>query len=169
VQRGYKQRAAFLSLDFDLIPKVLTVTAGARFYHYDEFEHGSEYYSETTSSIKEAYKARGESPQWCLYRGPRPLRLSINLDKSESGPRLRGNLTWHVTPDIMAYYTYFGRISVRAASIGTNSLPGQTPILSGVAGYCGAGSTDPRCLPAEASPVKIPASSTSPLALARTS
>ena len=30
----------------------------------------------------------------------------INLDKSESGFRSRGNLTWHVTPDIMAYYTF---------------------------------------------------------------
>ena len=49
-QRGYKQKAAFASVDFDLIPKVLTVTGGVRFYHYDEFEHGSEYYSESTST-----------------------------------------------------------------------------------------------------------------------
>ena len=30
----------------------------------------------------------------------------INLNKTESGNKGRGNLTWHVTPDIMAYYTY---------------------------------------------------------------
>src|SRR5262249_19547605 len=46
-QRGYKQRAAFVSADIDIIPKVLTLTGGARFYHYDEYEYGSEYYSET--------------------------------------------------------------------------------------------------------------------------
>ena len=49
-QRGYKQRAFVTSIDFDLIPKVLTITAGTRYYHYDEFEYGSEYYSESTSS-----------------------------------------------------------------------------------------------------------------------
>ena len=50
VQRGYKQRAFFTSIDLDLIPKVLTATGGIRFYHYDEFEEGSEYYSESTGT-----------------------------------------------------------------------------------------------------------------------
>ena len=45
MQRGYKQKAFFTSIDVDLIPKVLTATGGIRFYHYDEFEEGSEYYS----------------------------------------------------------------------------------------------------------------------------
>jgi outer membrane receptor protein involved in Fe transport len=30
----------------------------------------------------------------------------MNLNKSESGNKYRGNLTWHVTPDVLAYYTY---------------------------------------------------------------
>ena len=30
----------------------------------------------------------------------------MNLNKSESGFKSRANLTWHITPDIMAYYTY---------------------------------------------------------------
>jgi len=41
VQRGYDQLAAFGSVDFDLIPDKLTVTAGTRYYHYDEYEKGS--------------------------------------------------------------------------------------------------------------------------------
>jgi iron complex outermembrane recepter protein len=41
VHRGYHQTAAFISLDFDLIPKVLTITGGTRYYHYDEYEVGS--------------------------------------------------------------------------------------------------------------------------------
>ena len=48
-QRGYKQKAFFTSIDVDIIPKVLVATGGIRFYHYDEFEEGSEYYSESTS------------------------------------------------------------------------------------------------------------------------
>ena len=34
VQRGYRQTAFFTSLDFDLIPKVLTFTAGTRYYRF---------------------------------------------------------------------------------------------------------------------------------------
>ena len=139
VQRGYKQRAAFLSADFDVIPKVLTVTGGARFYHYDEFEHGSEYYSESTSTGLVVNHLNGVCTAGGLCGFP------INLDKSESGHRLRGNLTWHVTSDLMAYYTYSEGFRPGGFNR-TSSLPGKPPSLSGVAKYCGAASTDPRCL-----------------------
>ena len=43
VKRGYEQTAVFTSVDFDIIPKVLTITGGTRYYHYDEFEQGSEF------------------------------------------------------------------------------------------------------------------------------
>ena len=43
LQRGYKQTAVFLSADFDLIPKVLTLTAGTRYFKYTEQEVGSQY------------------------------------------------------------------------------------------------------------------------------
>ena len=42
VQRGYDQTAAFGSIDFDILPN-LTVTAGTRYYKYDEYEKGSVY------------------------------------------------------------------------------------------------------------------------------
>ena len=100
MQRGYKQTAFFASVDFDIIPKVLTVTGGVRYYHYDEFEHGSEYYSESSSTGLAVNHLNGACTRGGLCGFP------INLDKSESGHRWRGNLTWHVTPDIMAYYTY---------------------------------------------------------------
>ncbi len=43
VRRGYDQKAVFGSLDFDIIPNVLTITAGTRYYNYNEFEVGSVY------------------------------------------------------------------------------------------------------------------------------
>jgi len=46
-QRGYKQTAFFASIDYDLIPKVLTVTGGTRWYHYSDFETGSQYGTST--------------------------------------------------------------------------------------------------------------------------
>ena len=33
--------AFFTSLDFDIIPKVLTVTAGTRYYNFDNTEKGA--------------------------------------------------------------------------------------------------------------------------------
>ena len=38
ITRGYQQKAAFASVDFDLIPKTLTVTAGSRYYRISDFE-----------------------------------------------------------------------------------------------------------------------------------
>jgi iron complex outermembrane receptor protein len=94
LQRGYKQDALFASVDFDIIPQVLTVTGGTRWYHYDEFETGSEYFTSTSCA-----------------NHPNPCPAGKNLDaiglrKTYNGFRSRGNVTWKVTPDIMVYYTY---------------------------------------------------------------
>ncbi len=94
IRRGFNQVAFFASVDFDLIPKVLTLTAGTRHYHYDEFEQGSEYYSATSSVLN-------------VPNGTQPVKgFGINLRKSESGFKSRANLTWHVTPDMLAYFTW---------------------------------------------------------------
>jgi len=127
VQRGYKQKAFFTSIDMDFIPKVLTATGGIRFYHYDEFEEGSEYFSATTSgSVVNHLNGQCTAAGLCGF--------PINLDKSESGHRWRGNLTWHVTSDIMAYYTYSEGSSPGGFNR-TPSPPGQPPVLLGVAQY----------------------------------
>jgi outer membrane receptor protein involved in Fe transport len=131
VQRGYKQRAAFVSADFDIIPKVLTITGGARFYHYDEYEHGSEYYSESTSALVVDHLNGA-----CTAAGG--CGFPINLDKSESGHRLRGNVTWHPTSDIMAYYTYSE--GFRPGGFNRTSSPVGGPIgLKGVAPFTAGG------------------------------
>ena len=103
-QRGYKQTAGFASIDVDLIPKVLTVTGGFRWFHYDEFEHGSEYYSETTAGAGTPGGVVNNLNGACVAAGN--CAEPISLDKTETGHRWRGNLTWHVTQDLMAYYTY---------------------------------------------------------------
>ena len=138
-QRGYRQLAFFGSVDFDLIPKVLTLTAGTRHYNYDEFENGSVYYSETTNAL-----ILNHPNGACTNAGA--CGIPINLASSERGFVSRGNLSWHITPDIMAYYTYSQ--GFRPASFNrTISAPGQAPILYSRASYCGAASSDPRCLP----------------------
>jgi len=70
------------------------LTAGTRHYKYDEFEHGSEYYSATSTVLNVPNGT-------CTHCG-----FGINLNKSESGFKSRANLTWHVTPDILTYFTW---------------------------------------------------------------
>jgi len=134
VQRGYKQRAAFISADFDVIPKVLTITGGARFYHYDEYEHGSEYYSETTSTIPGVIQGAVVDHLNGACTAAGLCGFPISLEKSENGHRYRGNISWKITPDIMTYYTYSEGFRPGGFNR-TSSLPGQAPSLAGVAPF----------------------------------
>ena len=95
VTRGYKQRAFFMSVDFDLIPKVLTLTAGTRYYHFDNTEKGA-----FTGSFG------------CYEAGPEPCLASANniddanLHTTYQGFKSRANLTWHFLPDALVYLTW---------------------------------------------------------------
>ena len=95
VHRGYKQSAFFTSLDFDIIPKVLTVTAGTRYYDFDNTEVGA-----VSGSF------------YCYEAGPGPcLNSATNVDAENlhtkfKGFKSRGNVTWHITPDALAYFTW---------------------------------------------------------------
>ncbi len=72
---------------------------------YDEFEQGSEYYSATSTVLNHA-NGTPYDPNF-VYDGVAASNgFGINLKKSESGTKYRGNLTWHITPDVMVYYTY---------------------------------------------------------------
>jgi outer membrane receptor protein involved in Fe transport len=98
-RRRTKQTAVFASLDFDLIPKTLTITLGTRHFRFENSSQGS-----VTSSF-DCFE-KGAPPTGCHD----PL-VSYNLDgqhlaDTESGFKSRGNLTWHVTRDVMVYYTY---------------------------------------------------------------
>ena len=95
VHRGYTQAALFVSMDFDLIPQVLTLTAGTRYYHFNNSEKGA-----ATGSFK------------CYEAGPAPCLASANnidaanLHTTYKGFKSRANLTWHVTPDALLYFTW---------------------------------------------------------------
>jgi iron complex outermembrane receptor protein len=127
-ERGYSQLAFFGSVDFDIIPKVLTITGGTRHYHYDEFEHGSEYYSATSSILN--------VPNGTGTLGPKPYAgFGMNLNKSESGFKSRANLTWHITPDIMAYYTWSQGFRPGGFNRTKTNEDGSIITLKGVAHY----------------------------------
>jgi iron complex outermembrane recepter protein len=94
LERGYKQTAFFTSWDFDLIPKVLTLTAGTRYYDYKETFKGSQYStSPGCAGIPNGACVGGQL-------------TDATHDADYTGFKSRGNLTWHVTQDAMVYYTF---------------------------------------------------------------
>jgi iron complex outermembrane recepter protein len=94
VQRGYKQYAFFGSADFDIIPKILTITGGTRYYHFDNTETGSDVSGFGCQNVA------GPCTNGADALDPKHLETTYHGFKS------RGNLTWHVTPDAIIYYTY---------------------------------------------------------------
>ena len=144
LQRGYKQTAFFASADFDLIPKVLTVTGGTRYFKYVEQEVGSQY----------------GSPTDCINI-PNGDCLATPINYSDhhgtfTGFKSRGNITWHITPDAMLYYTYsqgyrpgtFNRLTGGRTPIWVS--PSGVPLANGVvANPAPSGcATTPGCNPA---------------------
>ncbi len=103
-QRGYDQYAVFASVDFDIIPHVLTFTAGTRWYDYSDFEVGSQY-SVGAPGIGAGNGAQNTPNGQCGA----PCILNINAEKyntTYTGFKSRFNLTWHISDDMMAYFTY---------------------------------------------------------------
>jgi len=96
--RDTKQLAFFASVDYDLIPKVLTITAGTRHFRFENSMAGS-----VLSSFG-CFQA-GLPPGGCQSSSSFNLNAQ-NLADTESGYKSRANLTWHITPDLMVYYTF---------------------------------------------------------------
>jgi outer membrane receptor protein involved in Fe transport len=103
VQRGYNQTAFFASADFDVIPDVLTVSAGSRWYQYREFELGSVY---TTNVHCQNVLLCYDDPVFAAKAYPKRDIDAHNDHKTYAGFKSRLGVTWHVNDDIMAYYTY---------------------------------------------------------------
>jgi iron complex outermembrane receptor protein len=126
LQRGYKQTAGFASVDFDLIPKTLTITGGTRWYRYVEQEVGSQY--GTGSGC--VNKPNGS----CIAT---PINYSDH-HATFTGFKSRANLTWHMTPDAMLYYTFsqgyrpgaFNRVTAGRTPIWVDAT--GTPLPNGV-------------------------------------
>ena len=106
MSRGYKQKAAFASVDFDIMPRKLTLTAGTRYYDFQNFQVGS-----TVGSFGcEIYgpSTGGVPPDPCTLpeaQGSYNLNAE-HLEKNYSGFKNRANLVWHVAEDAMMYYTW---------------------------------------------------------------
>lgn len=97
--RDTKQTAFYLSMDYDLIPKILTLTAGTRHFKFQNSFRGA--VNGTFGCFE-----HGVVPGGC-QGSPTAYNLdSEHLVDTESGFKSRVNLTWHVTSTAMVYYTW---------------------------------------------------------------
>jgi iron complex outermembrane recepter protein len=99
VTRGYTQKAAFGSADFDLVPKRLTLTLGTRYYKFDNTEVGS-----AVSSFG-CYVGYATTVP-CTTSSDSINLNAEGLHSSYSGFKSRANLSFKFTDDAMVYYTW---------------------------------------------------------------
>ena len=96
VQRGYRQTAFFTSLDFDLIPKVLTVHRRHALLPLRQYREGR--------GRRQLRLLRGGSRT--VLCAPRPISTGKTSIRPIQGFKSRGNVTWHFLPDALVYYTW---------------------------------------------------------------
>jgi outer membrane receptor protein involved in Fe transport len=89
-QRGYKQYAAFGSVDFDITPE-LTLTGGTRYYDYKESETGSVYSSFNSACYQAPVCVTGSNLN------------ADNLNASYHGFKSKGVLTWKPQKGTLLY------------------------------------------------------------------
>ncbi len=93
VKRGYTQGALFGSVDFDIVPHVLTATLGTRYYNYNEYEKGSVYHTAAD----------------CLNVPVCPAKHDIDSDHDRvnyHGFKSHFGLQWTPAEHTLFYYTY---------------------------------------------------------------
>jgi iron complex outermembrane recepter protein len=101
IQRTIDQKAAFGSVDVDLIPKALTLTLGTRYFKFNEKEIGGDVGS---------FNCKVSTPT--TYFGPclAPFGTDLNTQNPNQvdyhGFRSRANLSWKITSDALVYYTW---------------------------------------------------------------
>ena len=93
VTRGYKQYALFGSIDFDILPN-LTITAGTRYYYYDNFQKGSVYSSFNGGCYQVPVCTTGSNLD------------ALGLKSTYKGFRSKGTITWKPQPGTLLYATF---------------------------------------------------------------
>ncbi len=134
-QRGYDQEAAFLSVDFDVIPHVLTITGGTRYFQYNEFEIGSQYGTNTSCL------GVPNQPTGCVTD---TVNIDSHHDKvTYQGFKSRAGVNWHINDGTLAYFLWsqgfrpgafnrsFNQVAPLLVTAGGSPVPIGTPSVAG--------------------------------------
>jgi iron complex outermembrane recepter protein len=100
VTRSYTQTAAYMSVDYDIIPKTLTLTAGTRYFRIHDSLVGASVGSDGCQTIFHPQAA-----------DPCENQDTANIDAEGLHPTYsdftsRVNLSWKLTEDTLLYYTW---------------------------------------------------------------
>jgi iron complex outermembrane recepter protein len=108
IDRSYKQLAEFASIDFDVIPHVVTITGALRHFKYDDSEGPGGDVGSFYCKVGGVYGPPGPTTYFGPCKAPYGTNVGIRAPNrtTPSGNRARGNLTWHVTDDVLLYYTW---------------------------------------------------------------
>jgi iron complex outermembrane recepter protein len=102
ITRGYDQKAAYASADFEVVPRTLTLTAGTRYFSNTTSQVGSVTGSFYCGKLNNPL---GPPADPCINRDFGNLD-SLGLERTYSGFRSRANLSWKVSDEALLYYTW---------------------------------------------------------------
>jgi iron complex outermembrane recepter protein len=129
ITRGYKQKAVYGSLDVELIPRTLTLTAGTRYFSTNTTEVGSFVGSFGCGRLP-TNSFPGPVPNPCLNHSNFTNLNALGLDRTYTGFRSRASLSWKLSDTALLYYTW----SQGFRSGGFNrgfTTPGYSPLYPG--------------------------------------
>jgi iron complex outermembrane recepter protein len=111
VERGYKQLAEFASIDFDIIPKVLTISGGIRHFMYESSETGGDVGSFYCKAFHPTtyFGFCGQNPIAGAFGSSPPYGTDFSARQTavtNVGNRERANITYHFLPGQMLYATF---------------------------------------------------------------
>lgn len=128
VKRQLQQLAEFASADFDIIPHVLTITGGIRHYHYEDSEQGGDVGS---------FYCKQFAPTTYFGYCQSPYGTNVSLrspnETHYDGNKVRGTLSWQITPDHLVYYTFSQGFR---AGYFNRSTSCHLPDANGISQYC---------------------------------
>ena len=127
ITRGYKQKAAYASVDFELIPRALTLTAGTRYFSTNTTEVGSVVGSFGCGLIN---NPDTPVPNPCVNHSDFTNLNALGLDRTYSGFKSRANVSWKVSEDALLYYTWSQGFRSGGFNRGSGP-PGYSPLYPG--------------------------------------
>jgi iron complex outermembrane recepter protein len=127
ITRGYTQKAAYASVDFELVPRALTLTAGTRYFSTNTTEVGSVVGSFGCGLIN---NPDPPVPNPCLNHFDFTNLNALGLDRTYSGFKSRANVSWKVNEDALLYYTWSQGFRSGGFNRGSGP-PGYSPLFPG--------------------------------------
>jgi iron complex outermembrane recepter protein len=115
ITRGYRQKAAFGEIAFDILPHALTLTLGSRFFRFDNYLQGQS---------DSAYGCRNINQ--CAP--PAGIFKMFNLNQINTGNKNKATLSYKPIDTVMVYATYSEGFRPGGFNNGTGILSPTSPL-----------------------------------------